>query len=126
MTLQVYAGVPLTTISKQCGTGLTMIEQHYAGVIESWDGNQVPAEDQLRAAVRDWTQMDAVTPQRSQPWTPTVLQSPAEPTRGLEPRTPSLRGMGTNGWKRVGYGHVQARRAIPRSRRDRSGARLAP
>jgi hypothetical protein len=27
-----------------------MIEQHYAGVIESWDRNRVPADDQIRAA----------------------------------------------------------------------------
>ena len=32
ITVQVYAGVPLTTIAKQCGTSVTMIEQHYAGV----------------------------------------------------------------------------------------------
>ena len=50
ITVQVYAGVPLTTIAKQCGTSVTMIEQHYAGVIENWDGRQVPAEDQIRAA----------------------------------------------------------------------------
>jgi len=50
ITVQVYAGVPLTTISKQCGTSITMIEQHYAGVIENWDGKQVPADEQIRAA----------------------------------------------------------------------------
>jgi integrase len=50
ITVQVYAGVPLTTISKQCGTSVTMIEQHYAGVIENWDGKQIPAADQIRAA----------------------------------------------------------------------------
>ncbi len=50
ITVQVYAGVPLTTISKQCGTSVTVIEQHYAGVIENWDGKQIPAADQLRAA----------------------------------------------------------------------------
>jgi hypothetical protein len=27
-----------------------MIEQHYAGVVENWDGERVPAEDQIRAA----------------------------------------------------------------------------
>jgi hypothetical protein len=47
---QIYAGVPLTTIAKQCGTSVTMIEKHYAGVIENWDGVQVPAEDQIRTA----------------------------------------------------------------------------
>jgi hypothetical protein len=29
-----------------------MIEQHYAGVIENWDGRRVPAGDQIRAARR--------------------------------------------------------------------------
>lgn len=50
ITLQVYAGVPLTTIAKQCGTGVAMIEKHYAGVIENWDGIQVSPVDQIRAA----------------------------------------------------------------------------
>lgn len=50
ITVQVYAGVPLTTVAKQCGTSVTMIEKHYAGVIENWDGQQVPAEQQIRAA----------------------------------------------------------------------------
>ena len=50
ITLQIYASVPLTTIAKQCGTSVPMIEKHYAGVIENWDGIQVPAEDQIRAA----------------------------------------------------------------------------
>ena len=50
ITVQVYAGVPLTTIAKQCGTSVTMIEQHYAGVIENWDGEQITAERQIRAA----------------------------------------------------------------------------
>jgi hypothetical protein len=50
ITIQVYAGVPLTTIAKQCGTSDTMIEKHYADVIENWDGVQQPAEVQIRAA----------------------------------------------------------------------------
>ena len=29
-----------------------MIEQHYAGGIENWDGRRVPADDQIRAARR--------------------------------------------------------------------------
>jgi hypothetical protein len=44
--------VPLTTISKEVGTSIQMIEQHYAGVIENWDGRRVPAERQIRAARR--------------------------------------------------------------------------
>jgi integrase len=50
ITVQVYAGVPLTTIAKQCGTGVTMIEKHYAGMIENWDGRQVAADVQIRTA----------------------------------------------------------------------------
>ena len=55
ITLRVYEGVPLTPIAKQCGTSVRMIEQHYAGVIENWDGKQVPAEAQIRAARSYWT-----------------------------------------------------------------------
>jgi hypothetical protein len=59
ITLQVYAGVPLTTIAKQCGTSVSMSEKHYAGVIENWDGVQVSAEDQIRqaraASGAEWT-----------------------------------------------------------------------
>jgi len=50
ITVQIYAGVPLTTIAKQCGTSVTMIENHYAGVIEKWDGQQIPADHQINAA----------------------------------------------------------------------------
>jgi integrase len=50
ITLRVYEGVPLTTISKEVGTSVQMIEKHYAGVIENWDGHQVQAELQIRAA----------------------------------------------------------------------------
>jgi Phage integrase, N-terminal SAM-like domain len=50
ITLQIYAGVPLTTVAKQCGTSVPMIEKHYAGVIENWDGVQVPAEQQIHTA----------------------------------------------------------------------------
>jgi integrase len=52
VTLRVYEGVPLTTISREVGTGVAMIERHYAGVIQNWDGVQVPAEQQIRAARR--------------------------------------------------------------------------
>ncbi|MGO9973188.1 MAG: tyrosine-type recombinase/integrase, partial [Solirubrobacteraceae bacterium] len=50
ITLRVYEGVPLTTISKEVGTSVAMIERHYAGVIENWDGQRIPAEAQIRAA----------------------------------------------------------------------------
>ena len=36
-----------------------MIEQHYAGVVEDWDGKRVPAVGQIRAARR------AADPQRT-------------------------------------------------------------
>jgi integrase len=50
ITRQVYAGAPLTTIGKQCGTSVAMIEKHYAGIIENWDGVQQAPEAQIRAA----------------------------------------------------------------------------
>jgi FixJ family two-component response regulator len=52
VTLRVYEGIPLTQIAKEVGTSVRMIEQHYAGVIENWDGQRVPADDQIRAARR--------------------------------------------------------------------------
>jgi hypothetical protein len=48
-------GVPLTTIAKEVGTSITMIEKHYAGVVENWDGKRVPADVQIRAARKKWT-----------------------------------------------------------------------
>ncbi len=59
MTLRVYEGVPLTQVAKEVGTSVRMIEQHYAGVVEDWDGKRVPAVDQIRAARR------AADPQRT-------------------------------------------------------------
>jgi integrase len=50
VTLRVYEGIPLTQIAKEVGTSVRMIEQHYAGVIANWDGKQVPADAQIRAA----------------------------------------------------------------------------
>ncbi len=50
VTLRVYEGVPLTQIAREVGTSVRMIEQHYAGVVENWDGERVPAEDQIRSA----------------------------------------------------------------------------
>ena len=37
----------LTTIAKQAGTSVAMIDKHYAGVIANWDGRPVPAEVQI-------------------------------------------------------------------------------
>lgn len=42
VTLRVYEGIPLTQIGREVGTSVRMIEQHYAGVIANWDGNQTP------------------------------------------------------------------------------------
>ncbi len=60
ITLRVYEGVPLTTVAKEVGTSIVMIEKHYAGVVENWDGKRVPAEAQIRAGRREmdaqWTQ----------------------------------------------------------------------
>jgi hypothetical protein len=50
ITLRVYEGIPLTQIAREAGTSVRMIEEHYAGVIANWDGKQIPAEDQIRAA----------------------------------------------------------------------------
>lgn len=50
ITLRVYEGIPLTQIAKEVGTSVPMIEKHYAGVIANWDGRQVPADEQIRAA----------------------------------------------------------------------------
>ena len=42
-----------------------MIERHYAGVIENWDGQRVPAEAQIRAArAADGRGMDVLAIQR--------------------------------------------------------------
>ena len=50
VTLRAYEGLPLTQIAKEVGTSARMIEQHYAGVIANWNGQRVPAEQQIRAA----------------------------------------------------------------------------
>jgi hypothetical protein len=50
ITVQVHVGVPLTTIAKQCGTGVAMIEDYHAGMIENWDGRQVAADVEISTA----------------------------------------------------------------------------
>lgn len=50
VTLRVYEGVPLTTIAREVGTSLAMLDKHYSGVIANWDGRRVPAEEQIREA----------------------------------------------------------------------------
>jgi integrase len=50
VTLRVYEGVPLTQISREAGTSVRMIEQHYAGVIANWDGKRRRADRQITTA----------------------------------------------------------------------------
>jgi integrase len=75
ITLRVYEGIPLTQIAKEVGTSVRMIELHYAGVIANWDGKQVPAVHQIKAARRTLGRgMDVTTKPRRAP----------RPTKGLE------------------------------------------
>lgn len=60
VTVQVYAGVPLTTIARWCGTSVAMIDKHYSGVIANWDGRQIPADAQILQARRDRQQSRAL------------------------------------------------------------------
>jgi hypothetical protein len=65
VTLRVYEGVPLTQIAREVGTSVRMIEQHYAGVIANWDGNRVPADQQITAARHSFGRgMDALANER--------------------------------------------------------------
>jgi integrase len=50
ITMRIYEGVPLTTVAREVGTSIAMLELHYAGVISDWDGRQVRAEQQIRQA----------------------------------------------------------------------------
>ena len=50
ITLRLYEGIPLTTISREVGTSVQMLDRHYAGVIANWKGSQIPADDQISAA----------------------------------------------------------------------------
>ena len=50
ITMQIYAGRPLTEIARHAGASVAMIDRHYAGVIANWDGNAVPAERQIQLA----------------------------------------------------------------------------
>lgn len=52
ITLQIYAGVSLTTVAGWCGTSVTMIDRHYAGAIANWDGVRREPEAQIMAARR--------------------------------------------------------------------------
>ncbi|HEY3945075.1 MAG TPA: hypothetical protein VGL78_07615 [Solirubrobacteraceae bacterium] len=40
----------MTTVAREVGTSIAMLELHYAGVISDWDGRQVRAEQQIRQA----------------------------------------------------------------------------
>jgi integrase len=50
VTVRVYEGIPLTQIAREVGTSVRMLELHYAGTIANWDGRQVPADEQIKAA----------------------------------------------------------------------------
>jgi integrase len=50
ITVQIYAGRPLTEIAKWAGTSVAMLDKHYAGVIANWDGVPVAPEEQIRRA----------------------------------------------------------------------------
>lgn len=88
ITLRVYEGVPLTTIAREVGTSITMIEKHYAGIIENWDGKQIPAERQIRRARAAVARSMRVGPVTSD--LRPLKESPAnraKPAGGLEPPT---------------------------------------
>jgi hypothetical protein len=56
VTLRAYEGVPLTTIAREVGCSVAMLDRHYAGVLANWNGKQTPAAEQIataRAQVRD-------------------------------------------------------------------------
>jgi integrase len=50
VTLRAYEGVPLTTIGKEVGGSVAMLDRHYAGVLANWHGKLTPAVDQIAAA----------------------------------------------------------------------------
>jgi hypothetical protein len=50
ITLRVYEGIPLTTVAKEAGTSVAMIDKHYAGVIANWDGKHIAADKQIAQA----------------------------------------------------------------------------
>jgi integrase len=50
VTLRAYEGVPLTTIAREVGCSVVMLDRHYAGTLANWDGRQVAAEEQIRQA----------------------------------------------------------------------------
>jgi integrase len=60
VTVQIYAGVPLTTVARWCGTSVQMIDKHYASVIAEWQGEIVPPEEQIHRARSRGTEADAI------------------------------------------------------------------
>ena len=90
ITLRVYEGIPLTTISKEVGTGVQMIEKRYA--VENWTADGCPRRS--KSAPRDllgdaqWT----LRPINRGSWPDAnSLEKATKPTPGIEPGTPSLR-----------------------------------
>jgi AcrR family transcriptional regulator len=50
VTLRIYEGIPLHQIAREAGTSVQMIDRHYASVYENWNGQRVPAVEQIRNA----------------------------------------------------------------------------
>jgi hypothetical protein len=93
--------VPLTTIAREVGCSVVMLDRHYAGVLAEWDGVQRPAAEQVAAAHAEVLEnrVPEVCPGRSRNLpddssangkTPPERGFPEEPSGGLEPPTPSL------------------------------------
>ena len=55
VTLRAYEGVPLTTIGREVGCSVVMLDRHYAGVLAEWDGTQTPADKQIANARQQQT-----------------------------------------------------------------------
>ena len=49
VTLRAYEGVPLTTIGKEVGCSVAMLDRNYAGVLANWHGKLTPAVDRIAA-----------------------------------------------------------------------------
>ena len=52
VTLRAYEGVPLTTIGKEVGCSVAMLNRHYAGVLANWDGKLTPRRRPNRGRAR--------------------------------------------------------------------------
>ena len=52
VTLRAYEGVPLTSIAREVGCSVAMLDRHYAGQLAEWDGALTPAGERIAAARR--------------------------------------------------------------------------